>query len=117
MLRYFAAILVLLVGVLAASYLQHRFDQSDIKHAVEAVKKARPKPDSPLDVEQILGNNFNIKEEEIVWKTFIESKWKGKVRVEAVISDAQQTYAWEVDVVRFEIKPVTPGAENLSYKN
>ncbi len=112
-LKGFGAVLVIVVGVLSVSYLQHRFDQSDIKHALQAVRMTQPKGADSLPLEQALAEHYGVPIEKIQWSPLLESKVKGIVQIEAKIPGVTEPLLWQVDLVRFQILPQSAAAKEL----
>jgi hypothetical protein len=114
LLRYLGALVVLLIGVMAVSYLQYRFDQSDIQHAVGAVRQARPPGLAGKTIEEGVASYYQIAPEAISWVPEIQSKLKGTVLVKALPPQGPGKFIWQVDLVHFSIQPMSPEAEGLS---
>ncbi len=111
--RYLAVALVLLAGYSLMSYLQHRFDNADLGKAAEAVRLARPLPDSSETVELLLAARYHVEASEIEWQTEIASKWTGQVLVIPQITGQKTDFRWTVDVSRQVVSPASPQAKGL----
>lgn len=111
--QYLGAAIVVLVGVLSVSYLQHRFDQSDLKHAVNAVRLTRPEGPQASTLEEKVAQHFQVAPERLFWEPHLESKVKGTVQVKAIPPQGGGNLIWEVDLVRMNVAPVTPEAKSL----
>lgn len=105
---------MLAIGVMTVSYVQYRFDQSDIKHAVNAVRYARPGGSTRPPLEDVLAQHFGVVPAAISWEPHIESKVKGTVQVRARLAQAPSDFIWEVDLVRFSVKPLSENAKLLT---
>lgn len=112
--KYLLGFLILVVGIFTVSYLQYRFDQSDLKHAVAAVREARPTGPHGPTLEEALARSLAIPADRISWVPTIDSKFKGTVVVQALIPQGGANLYWEVDLVRFSVKPITLEAERVS---
>lgn len=112
-LQIFGVLIVLVVGILSVSYLQHRFDQSDLRHAVNAVRLTQAGGPEGLTLEEKLAQHYNVKVETIQWQPNLESKVQGIVTVQALIPGQAEPLVWQVDLVRFQISPQSPEAKNL----
>ena len=112
-LKIIGVALVLVLGVLAVSYLQYRFDRSDIQHAVDAVRMTRPQGPRGKTLEQVLSERHGVPVERIFWRPEFESKLKGTVRVKAQLPENSEHLEWQVDLVRFQVMPLTPAARAL----
>ena len=77
-IRYLAGCVVLLIGVLAVSYMQNRFDEADVKKALKAVELKFPEARS--------------------CQAQIRSRFRGEVEVRC------ENQIWVVDVVRGKIE-------------
>lgn len=112
-LQIIFGIIILILGVLGVSYLQYRFDRSDIRHAVQAVQNARPLgADTPTVLEDI-ANRYQMKPENVVWDSTIQSKTQGIVQVSAQIPGESEPLLWQVDLVRFSVIPANEAAKKL----
>jgi hypothetical protein len=89
---------------MAVSYLQFRFDQSDIKHAVAVVREMRPK--GPETIEELVSRSYHIPPQQIQWEPKIESKWEGTVVIRATTPQGEGNLAWKVDLVRYSVIPI-----------
>ena len=115
--KYLGALTVVLLGVVSVSYLQYRFDQSDLKHAIAAVRFAHPDgPKGPF-LEEKVANAFQTRPDLISWEPQIESKVQGTVRVKALPPQGGGNLIWKVDLVRMSVVPITPEAEALGKQN
>jgi len=112
--RYLLGGLILAAGVLTVSYLQYRFDQSDIRNAVNAVRSTRSGGPQQGSLEERLSQRFGIAPESISWQPRIESKLKGTVQVRALLPQGPNDLIWEVDLVRYSVQPVTESAKTIS---
>lgn len=112
-LRIFAAATVIVLGVAAVGYLQYRFDRSDLEHAVQAVRVSRPEGPMGKTLEEILADRYEVSREQIFWVPRLESKFRGTVVVEAFISGKKKNLLWKVDLVRFNIVPISSEAKAL----
>lgn len=113
MLRYLGAAVVVIAGILSVSYLQHRFDQSDLRHAVNAVRLARPEGPQAPTLEEKVASHFQVASDRLFWEPSLESKIQGTVRVKAVPPQGGGNLIWEVDLVRMNVVPVTAEAKTL----
>ncbi len=113
-LSTFAAVLVLLSTTLVVSYLQHRFDNSDLKHAVSAVQSSRPQGSGGLVLIDLLSKRYGVSPQEILWNSQIDSKIAGLVTVQAQLPRVTEPLTWQVDLVRFQIHPVSSAAQALA---
>lgn len=104
---------MVVLGVMAVSYLQHRFDRSDIQHAVDAVRMTRPQGPEGNTLEEMVATRYGVSRERIFWVPEIESKIKGTVKVKASVPDSKDILEWRVDLVRFQVFPVSPAARDL----
>ncbi|MBI2982154.1 MAG: hypothetical protein HYY44_07685 [Deltaproteobacteria bacterium] len=86
--RLSAAILVLVLGVLAVSYMQARFDEGDLTRAILAVQKKVP------GAEKCEGE--------------VASRFRGQVRVRCWQNNQEQE--WLVDLVRSTIGGMSHGS-------
>lgn len=112
-LQVIGVIAVTAIGILSISYLQHRFDQSDLRHAVQAVRSAHPGGEG-MNLEQRISQVYGVNPEEIQWDPSLESKIKGIVRVQAHIPQHSDELVWNVDLVRFQVTPLSSKAHALS---
>ncbi len=113
-LSTFAAIFVLLSTTLVVSYLQHRFDSSDLKHAVSAVQASRPQGgDGPVLID-LLAQRYGVAPQDISWNPQIDSKIAGLVTVQAQLPGSSEIFTWQVDLVRFQIHPLSSAAQALA---
>lgn len=112
-LQVMGVLAVLILGILSVSYLQHRFDQSDLKHAVEAVRLTQPTRGGGKSLEQLLAEHYQVKAEAIRWDPELESKVKGIVRVQAQVPGVSDSLVWQVDLVRFSIQPESQAAKDI----
>ena len=112
-LQVFGIVAVTAIGIMAISYLQHRFDQSDLRHAVQAVRAARP-DNSGMTLEQMIVKTYGETSENIRWDPTLESKIKGVVRVQAHLPRHSDELVWTVDLVRFQVVPQSEKAKALS---
>jgi hypothetical protein len=112
-LQIIGVIAVTAIGILSISYLQHRFDQSDLRHAVQAVRTAHP-GGAGMNLEQRIGQVYGVTPEEIQWDPRLESKIKGIVRVQAHVPQHSDELVWNVDLVRFQVTPLSKKAHALS---
>jgi len=104
---------VIVLGVVAVSYLQHRFDVADLKNAVKAVQTSRPLgPQGPTLVEE-LSQRYGVQPQSISWIPQIESKVQGTVQVQAVVPGREELLVWKVDLVRYRVMPASSGASEL----
>ena len=117
LLRYIGAIAVLVLGVMSVSYLQYRFDQSDVKHAVAAVRMAHPSGSQGPTLEDRVAQSFGVKPDLISWQPEIESKTRGTVLVRALPPQGGGNLIWKVDLVRLSVVPITPEAQAYSNTN
>jgi len=108
---------VVLFGILSVSYLQYRFDQSDLRHAVAAVRLARPGGAQDTTLEEKVAQQFGVKPDLVSWEPQIESKVKGTVLVKALPPQGGGNLIWKVDLVRLSVVPITPEAQAYSNKN
>lgn len=112
-LQILGVLIVLVVGILSVSYLQHRFDQSDLRHAVNAVRMTQAGgPEGPT-LEEKLAKEYDVKPEVIQWQPILESKVQGIVTVKALVPGQAEPLVWQVDLVRFQISPQSPKAKQL----
>lgn len=102
--------LVVIIGVVAVSYLQHRFDQSDLRHAVKVVKAARPQGPQGPSIDERLQAKYQVLPDQVGWEPKIESKTQGIVAVHAKVPGSPDKLLWEVDLVRFNVRPVSPAS-------
>ena len=112
-LKMLGAATVLVLGVFAVSYLQHRFDRADLRQAVEAVQQTRPAGPQGPTLPEMLAERYGVGVQRIGWLPEIESKTRGLVRVRAVLPQDQEPLVWQVDLVRFNVLPVSPAARGL----
>lgn len=113
-LQFIFAVVIIILGVMSVSYLQHRFDRSDVKHAVQAVQTARPLgATSPMILEEVAAY-YQVAPEEVLWDAVIESKTQGVVTVKAFGPQGRNGgFVWQVDLVRFNVIPVNQAAQEL----
>ncbi len=114
-LQYAVGVVLILAGVLAVSYLQDRFDQSDINHAVMAVRAARPLGGGDKTLEEKAAAFFQVPADRISWAPEIESKLKGTVKVRVLPPQGGGNWVYQVDLVRMSVTPLTPEAAALSH--
>lgn len=112
-LQIFGIVAVTAIGILSISYLQHRFDQSDLRHAVQAVRTTHP-GNGEMNLEQWVSQVYGVSPEEIQWEPSLKSKIKGIVRVQARVPRHSDELVWNVDLVRFQVTPLSPKAQALS---
>lgn len=105
---------MLATGILAITYLQFRFDQSDLKNAVGAVRLARPGGHDDSTLEEKIQKKYGVRPDLISWIPEIESKITGKVKVRALLPQGDKNLIYQVDLVRLSVNPLTPEAEELS---
>ncbi|MFO1462610.1 MAG: hypothetical protein U1F66_02460 [bacterium] len=117
LLRYVGAVAVVLLGVMSVSYLQFRFDQSDLKHSVAAVRLARPAGPQGASLEELVARQFGVRPDLISWEPQLESKVKGTVLVKALPPQGGGNLIWKVDLVRLSVVPITPEAQAYSNAN
>ncbi|MCC7343347.1 MAG: hypothetical protein IT573_00310 [Deltaproteobacteria bacterium] len=115
--KYIGAAAVVILGVVSVSYLQHRFDQSDLRHAVGAVRFARPQGPQGATLEEQVAYKFQTRPELISWEPQLESKLEGTVLVRALPPQGGENLIWKVDLVRMSVVPITPEAEAFSKTN
>ena len=115
--KYLGAAAAVLLGVVSVSYLQYRFDQSDLRHAVGAVRAARPLGPSDATLEEKVAKNFNTRPDLISWEPQIESKVQGTVLVRALPPQGGGNLIWKVDLVRLSVVPITPEAQAYGQTN
>ena len=115
-LKYFFALLLMLIAVLSVSYLQHRFDASDINHAVAAVKAARPLGPQDKTIEEKISAIYHVHPEQISWVPTLESKTRGIVSVKVLLPSGDQNLVYQVDLVRLAVLPRNTEAQNLSHQ-
>jgi hypothetical protein len=113
LVRYLGAAIVVVAGILSVSYLQHRFDQSDLRHAVNAVRLAKPEGPASATLEEKVAQHFKVAPDRLFWEPQLESKVQGTVLVKAVPPQGGSNLIWEVDLVRMSVAPFTPEAKNL----
>lgn len=111
LLKYLGAAAVVILGVVSVSYLQYRFDQSDLRHAVGAVRFARPLGPNDATLEEKVAQSFQTRPDLISWQPEIESKMHGTVLVKALPPHGGGNLIWKVDLVRMSVVPITPEAE------
>ena len=111
--QYLGALTVVIVGILSVSYLQHRFDQSDLRYAVNAVRLTKPEGPQAPTLEEKVAKHFQVAPDRLFWEPQLESKIQGKVLVKAVPPQGGGNLIWEVDLVRMSVAPVTPEAKSL----
>ncbi|HEX5035047.1 MAG TPA: hypothetical protein VFW62_11235 [bacterium] len=111
--QYLGALVVVVVGILSVSYLQHRFDQSDLRHAVNAVRLTKPEGPQASTLEEKVAQHFQVAPDRLFWEPRLESKVQGTVLVKAVPPQGGSNLVWEVDLVRMSVIPVTPEAKSL----
>ncbi|MCE9624101.1 MAG: hypothetical protein K8R69_01410 [Deltaproteobacteria bacterium] len=102
---------------MSVSYLQYRFDMSDVKHAVAAVRSARPGGAQDQPLEEKVAKAFGVKPDLISWQPEIESKMRGTVLVRALPPQGGGNLIWKVDLVRLSVVPITPEAQAYSNTN
>jgi hypothetical protein len=112
-IKIFVSLCIVIAGVLTVSYLQYRFDRSDLKHAVQAVREIRPSGPEGDTLEAEVARVYGVSKEAIQWVPEIESKTQGKVWVRAVLSGRDTELLWQVDLVRFSVIPISPAAKSL----
>ena len=112
-LRYIAVAFILIAGYFAMTYMQARFDQADMKKAIAAVQAIRPYPASSETITDALAAKYSVKPETIYWSTEIQSKWRGTVRVTALIPNTKDSLTWLVDVSAQEVMPESSAAKSL----
>ncbi len=115
-LKYFFALLLMLVAVMSVSYLQHRFDASDINHAVAAVRAARPLGPQDKTIEEKISAIYHISPEQISWIPTLESKVRGIVSVKVLLPSGDQNLIYHVDLVRLAVLPQSTEAQSLSHQ-
>ena len=115
LLQYAVGGILILLGVLGIAYLQHRFDQSDINHAVSAVRLARPLGAGDKTLEEKAAAFFKVPVDHISWAPEIESKFMGTVKVRMVPPQGGGNWVYQVDLVRMSVTPLTPEATALSH--
>lgn len=111
--RYIAVALILLAGYFTMTYMQARFDQADLRKAIAAVQSVRPSSTSSKTIAEALAAKYAVKPEEIYWSTEIQSKWRGTVRVTALIPNTKDSLTWLVDVSAQEVMPESDAAKRL----
>ena len=109
--------MVLSLGIFAISYLQYRFDQSDLKHALAAVRLNKSLGPEDLSLEQKIASHYQVPIDSITWLAHIESKVRGFVRVEAKVVNVSDLLNWDVDLVRFQVIPVSEMAKQIGHIN
>ncbi len=92
--------LILVTGVLTLSYMQFRFDQSDVKHAIETVRLTRLPSVNNSTLEELTIRHYGLPSNQIIWEAVIKSKWKGTVLVKALKPNREGNLVWEVDLSR-----------------
>ncbi len=112
-LRYPVIALLLALGLAAIGYLQFRFDHSDLKNAVGAVRAARPAGPADPTLEEKITKKFGVPPEQISWLAEIESKFKGTVKVRAVLPKGEKDLVFQVDLVRMAVAPLSEDAKGL----
>lgn len=112
-LKILGAAAVLVLGVIAVNYLQFRFDRSDVEHAVLAVRASRPEGPQGLTIEEQIGARYGIPVTSIQWFSEFESKTKGLVVVRAKVPGVGDDLSWRVDLVRFNVLPMSSRAEQI----
>jgi len=114
--RYVLTALMLAIGAAVIFYTQFRFDRSDLDHAVNAVRTARPGGHQDLTLEEKIHQNFGVPIETIGWVPEIASKLEGKVNVRVLLPKNTPDMVFQVDLVRMAVAPMTPAAAALSEK-
>lgn len=112
-LKILCAAAVLVLGVIAINYLQFRFDRSDIEHAVQAVRLTRPDGPQGPTLEEKISTRYGVPPVQIRWYSEIESKTQGIIKVHAGVPGSPDSLSWQVDLVRFNIIPLTPPTEQI----
>lgn len=113
-LRYLAIGLGLAVGLLTITYLQFRFDQADLKNAVEAVRLTKPGGKADSTIEEKIQKKYKVAPDRISWVPRIESKFRGTVVVQAALPEGNPNLIYKVDLVRLAVIPITEEARELS---
>jgi len=96
------------------SYLDHRFDESDIRRAVGAVRLSRPLGPQDASIEEKAAKYLGVDLASLLWVPNFESKVKGTVMVTVVPPVGQSGLSYHADLVRLTVTPATPEAERLS---
>ena len=112
-LKILGAAAILVLGVIAVNYLQFRFDRSDVEHAVQAVRATRTGGPEDLTLEEKISRQYGVPAGRIFWLSEIESKTKGMVKVQAKVPGTDDDLSWRVDLVRFNISPISDRARDL----
>ena len=111
-IRYFAVALVLVAGFLLMMYMQQRFDNLDLRKAIEAVQEVHSPGNSSTLKEQV-AERYAIPADQIHWSAVVASKVWGTVWVTAEIPGSSDQLRWKVDVSRQQVMPESEPAQSL----
>lgn len=123
-LQFTVGIFILIAGVFGVSYLQYRFDRSDVQHAIQAVQTARPIASEDATIIEKIALSYQVDPNSIIWSSKIQSKTQGIVMVSALVpsrpsideNKKNHEFLWQVDLVRFQVIPVNEKAKSLGEK-
>lgn len=113
LLRYGAVAMVFIAGYLAMTYMQHRFDSSDLQKAIDAVRLAHPAAESPTTIEERLAKELGVSTRELSWEAEWKSKFWGTVFIHARAPQHDDEFIWTVDLARQTVMPVSEASKNL----
>ncbi len=104
--------LMIIALVLAMSWLEGRFDSSDIKKATALVLHYKETPNGPTIPRAIVKRHPGVEENELSWSSEITSSCFGTVRVSAYVprkgNAPSTTYAFDVRLTDPSIHPTDP---------
>ncbi len=97
--KIFVGILVIIATLLASSYLWHRFDQSDIRHAIEGVQAWPVNKKHSETWGEVVPKYYGMQAHEIHWDASIDSRTEGTLKVWAFHPDKSGEFVWKVQLV------------------
>ncbi len=109
--RYFIVALIFAGGFAIMNYVQHRYDVSDLRKAIEVVQAA--KPGGATATGALLSERYKVPASAIRWDSELESKWRGTVLVTAQINGVSEPLSWQVDLSRQHVMPISEAAKAL----
>lgn len=90
---------VIIGTILASSYLWYRFDQSDIRHAIEGVKSWPANKQKTQTWEELVSQYYKVEPHEVSWQAKIDSRTQGTLIVHAFHPDKEGEFIWKVQLV------------------
>ncbi len=96
--RILALLILISAAIASFLYLERRFDNADIKKAIELAKQAKANDDAPALPQALARLHPDVAANDIVWRAELADRCYGTVRVTASVPGAAAPVIYQFDV-------------------